>query len=199
MTRWRTMHRRANPRPKRMRPRDRRDIGRLLSVHTGYEDFGALRYPQALITLRNGSRIAGISTEPHVSSWVGYDEADPIGDGRKALDAIILNFNSPGGPVDGLAEFERLYMGKFEEAKPIERESEAHWEAVHDHDDPSFWRVRWSEPDAEGRYLYVRHYGSGSATWNEHVARTQAEDFNEDGRSPFEWDSYRPKRKELPE
>lgn len=81
--------------------------------------------------------------------------------------------------------------------EPMTEQDKAHWEAVADEDDQTFWRVRWSEPDAEGRYLYVRHYGAGSALWNEHVARTSAEDFNEIGRSPYEWDSYRPKRKEI--
>ena len=70
---------------------------------------------------------------------------------------------------------------------------EPHWEAVPDEPHPDdekggrFWRVRWSEPDAGGRYLYVRHYGGNGSSWNQNAAERNAREFNEKGRRPFEY------------
>jgi hypothetical protein len=65
------------------------------------------------------------------------------------------------------------------------------WVAVPDDPRPDdteeFWRVRWSEPDEKGRYLYVRHYGGNGTAWNKRAAEGDAARFNEQGRRPSEW------------
>lgn len=88
---------------------------------------------------------------------------------------------------------------------------EPHWEAVPCYlgeNDPNYdkdinsnncygWRVRWSEPDDQMRYLWVRHYltdfkeGSPSLKWCEVAAKRNAQSFNESGRLPCEFPSYR--------
>jgi len=64
------------------------------------------------------------------------------------------------------------------------------WEVVLD-EDGQMARVRWSEPGEGGSHLYVRHY---PATMK-HSAESEAKEMNAAGRSPFEWDCYRPAKK----
>lgn len=50
--------------------------------------------------------------------------------------------------------------------------------------------VRWSEPDAQGRYLWVRHYYAGedaSIGWCENAAERDAERMNNEKRVPWEF------------
>lgn len=63
------------------------------------------------------------------------------------------------------------------------------WEAILD-DDGQMVRVRWSQADAQGRHLYVRHYPADG--WGKNAAESEAQRFNTNGRRPEEWDSYRP-------
>jgi hypothetical protein len=77
-------------------------------------------------------------------------------------------------------------------AKPAGR-----WEAVPDAPHPDdekggrFYRVRWSERDSMGRWLYVRHYGGNGTAWNRMAAEGDARRFNEQGRKPWEWTDWR--------
>ena len=61
------------------------------------------------------------------------------------------------------------------------------WEAVEDEDGRA-WRVRWSLPDAEDRYLWVGHYivGQLSPGWCEAAAKRDAADKNGSARLPFD-------------
>jgi len=61
------------------------------------------------------------------------------------------------------------------------------WEAVPD-EDGVMWRVRWSQPDDHGRYLWVGHYPTENV--GQHMAERHAERFNEQCRCPWEWDCY---------
>lgn len=65
--------------------------------------------------------------------------------------------------------------------------AEPHWEAVPD-DDYGMWRVRWSQPDAEGRWYYVRHYPG--TLWGRHVVERDADQFNKEGRRPEEFRNH---------
>lgn len=67
-------------------------------------------------------------------------------------------------------------------------EPEGKWEAIYSSE---MWRVRWSIPDAGGRFLWVRHYDS--TAWGKHAAERNAEAFNTEKRSPWEFESYRPR------
>jgi hypothetical protein len=78
------------------------------------------------------------------------------------------------------------------------------WEAVADEEKvppfkPKFWRVRWSEPDADGRYLYVSHYGTEGIA--DVMARSDARHRNEQKRVPWENPDWRtePSSKPRPE
>lgn len=87
--------------------------------------------------------------------------------------------------VPEMPEFLRPY---YDENIFPEQKREGHWEAVADEDDDTFWRVRWSEKDSQGRYLYVRHYGGDNGKgWNQNAAERNAKEFNEKGRGPWEW------------
>jgi len=66
-----------------------------------------------------------------------------------------------------------------------------HWEAHIPEDDGEMCRVRWSEPDADRRYLWVGHYPN--TPWGCHAAARQAERFNEEKRCPCEFHLYRPR------
>jgi hypothetical protein len=84
-----------------------------------------------------------------------------------------------------------------------------HWEAVPDEpseDDTKinaqtmkengrFWRVRWSVPDEDGRWLYVRHYGGNGTGWNRNAAESDAEKFNREQRIPTQF-GYRAAKEE---
>ena len=58
------------------------------------------------------------------------------------------------------------------------------WEVKPD-DDAVMHRVRWSEPDADGRYLWVAHYPDN------HRATRHAEHLNASGKRPWEYPAYR--------
>ncbi len=86
----------------------------------------------------------------------------------------------------------------------IEARLPPHWEAVEaaDEDGPYGWKVRWSEPDAEGRYLCVAHYHSGnqgddepgpSLGWCQHAAERDALRMNSSEKRPEEYPSYFPR------
>jgi hypothetical protein len=55
------------------------------------------------------------------------------------------------------------------------------------------YRVRWSEPDAERRYFWNRHYltdgqpGDPSLAWCQNAATRDAQRMNDEGRTPKEW------------
>lgn len=70
-----------------------------------------------------------------------------------------------------------------------------HWEAVPDPEsngeDGPMWRVRWSQPDDEGKYLWVGHYGGNGPRQNQHMAERDAEQRNNDGKSPTEYAACR--------
>lgn len=75
-------------------------------------------------------------------------------------------------------------------------EPEGRWEVVADEnntEEEGCYRVRWSIPDEKGRYLWVRHYGYGpggnSSRWSSHAAERNAEQFNKEGRRPWEFRS----------
>lgn len=59
------------------------------------------------------------------------------------------------------------------------------WEVVKDAEGDA-WRVRWSLPDSEGRYLWVRHYivGQLSPGWCEAAAERDAAEMNRKCRVP---------------
>lgn len=63
--------------------------------------------------------------------------------------------------------------------------AQPYWEVVHNPDPygqgDDMWRVRWSEADEEGRYLWVRHYP------DEHRAERDADEFNRLNRQPWEF------------
>ena len=58
------------------------------------------------------------------------------------------------------------------------------WEVVMD-DDGEMARVRWSEPDTKGRFLWVRHYPATS--WGLNAVERDAARMNLEGRRPEEW------------
>lgn len=58
-----------------------------------------------------------------------------------------------------------------------------HWEAVKDANSP-MWRVRWSAPNGDGLFFYVRHYSGPVA---EHMAQRNAAEWNKAGRHPAEF------------
>ncbi len=87
----------------------------------------------------------------------------------------------------------------------IEARLPPHWEAVEaaDEDGPYGWKVRWSEPDDKGRYLWVRHYHAGnsgddpgpSLGWCHNAAEGDALRLNSSGRLPDDFPAYRRGRK----
>lgn len=84
----------------------------------------------------------------------------------------------------------RAYMADMMESESGREIEPAHWEAVPDDPDPEdaeggrFWRVRWSQQDEHGRYLYVSHYGGNGDNWNRNAAERDAKRFNEEQRRP---------------
>lgn len=65
---------------------------------------------------------------------------------------------------------------------------EPKWEAVQDSatgDGGRFWRVRWSEQDATGRWFYVGHYGGHGGTWDRNAAERHAERLNQEREKPW--------------
>lgn len=60
-----------------------------------------------------------------------------------------------------------------------------HWE-VKDDEDKIMSRVRWSEPNDEGEYLWTAHYPFELR----HLAELTARNWNKIGRKPNEWDHY---------
>jgi hypothetical protein len=100
--------------------------------------------------------------------------------------------------VPEMPEFLRPYYDE----KVFPETAKQKWEAVRDSDQTAddiarageFWRVRWSEPDAEGRYLYVRHYGGNGSAWNRNAAERDAREFNEEGRHPAQWPNWKSKQ-----
>ena len=58
------------------------------------------------------------------------------------------------------------------------------WEVV-ENKDGSMCHVRWSEPDDEGRYLWVSRYPA--TTWGRYAAERSAEDKNVSGVRPWEF------------
>jgi hypothetical protein len=75
------------------------------------------------------------------------------------------------------------------------------WEAVPDRDNTDtegFWRVRWSVPDDDGRYLWVGHYGYENRGMTprlaQHMAERQAENMNHQCRCPWEFRPYQPRK-----
>jgi len=71
---------------------------------------------------------------------------------------------------------------------PKKTGSNPHWEMVLE-DSGEMCHVRWSEPDAEGRYLWVAHYPGTPI--GIHFAETQAERFNKMNKCPWEFREYR--------
>jgi hypothetical protein len=57
------------------------------------------------------------------------------------------------------------------------------WEVVMD-SDGVMCRVRWSEPDTKGRYLWVRHYPA--TRWGMNAVEREAARMNSEGRRPEE-------------
>jgi len=60
----------------------------------------------------------------------------------------------------------------------------ARWEAVPDSEGDMI-RVRWSEPNEKGEYLWVRHYPA--TPWGINACERQAAEFNAEGRRPEEF------------
>lgn len=80
-----------------------------------------------------------------------------------------------------------------EEEKQVERE-EGCWEVVEDEDntdEEGCYRVCWSLLDDQGRYLLVGHYcygpGGNSRNWSQLAATRIVEEFNKEGRRPWEF------------
>lgn len=65
----------------------------------------------------------------------------------------------------------------------IEETPGGRWEVVTDADGVMV-RVRWSNPDVEGRYLWVRHYPN--EPWGQVACEREAQRFNEERRWPGE-------------
>jgi triacylglycerol lipase len=92
------------------------------------------------------------------------------------------------------AEFEEQVLAVYLEIAQLCTAGTApHWEAVPDDPHPDdeeggrFWRVRWSEPNGKGEWLYVRHYGGNGSSWNQSAAKREAEMMNKQKRRPSEW------------
>lgn len=58
------------------------------------------------------------------------------------------------------------------------------WELAPDEDE-EFWRVRWSEQDASGQWMYVRHFPK---KW---LAEIEVRRLNRDGKRPHEWPNWK--------
>lgn len=76
------------------------------------------------------------------------------------------------------------------------RRTETHsgpcWESVPAVEDGQVigYQVRWSEPDASGRFLWVGHYFADpdrSLRWCENASERHAERWNDERRRPWEW------------
>jgi hypothetical protein len=67
-------------------------------------------------------------------------------------------------------------------------EEEGRWEVVAD-DDGEMVRIRWSEPDAAGRYFWCAHYPG--TPWGRNAIEGQARRWNEEGKRPWEFREYR--------
>ena len=72
------------------------------------------------------------------------------------------------------------------------------WEAKAAYDGPNIigFRVRWSEPNPKGEYLYVRHYiagedGDPSVAWCLNAAEGDAQRLNQEDRRPQDYHCYR--------
>lgn len=57
------------------------------------------------------------------------------------------------------------------------------WEVIPD-DDRAMFRIRWSEPGAGGKYLWVGHYPQ------EHLADSHAKRINAEGKQPWEYRTW---------
>jgi len=87
---------------------------------------------------------------------------------------------------------------QFHERPKENNEVDPHWEVVPatDAGDVVGYRVRWSQPDIHGDYLWVAHYMSGeelSLTWCEHAAHVHCSRLIREKRFPWEWDVHRAK------
>lgn len=68
-------------------------------------------------------------------------------------------------------------------------ELEGRWEVVTGRD-REMVHVRWSLPNADGVFLWVRHYPNTG--WGQVACEGQAQDFNRIGRVPAEWGRWTP-------
>lgn len=73
--------------------------------------------------------------------------------------------------------------------KPRELPTIPQWIVVRDRPEANLdpeermWRVRWSHPDRNGLFLYVRHYPG--SRWGRHACEREAEELNRVGRKPW--------------
>ena len=72
--------------------------------------------------------------------------------------------------------------GRYIEETPSD--ADGHWETVVD-DDGEMIRIRWSVPDAQGRYSWVRHYPA--TTWSIVSCEQQAARWNAEKSGPTNW------------
>jgi len=87
----------------------------------------------------------------------------------------------------------------FHKDKGETEQAEPHWEVVPSLDAGEVigYRVRWSQPDDDGAYLWVGHYLSGeelSLAWCNVAANSHCQRLIRDNRFPWEWDAYHPRR-----
>jgi len=81
---------------------------------------------------------------------------------------------------------------------------EPRWESVPSYDEGELigYRVRWSQPDDQGRYLWVGHYlaepdDKDRLRWCEVASESDAKRKNEEGKAPWEYRAMKNIRKQV--
>ena len=136
----------------------------------------------------------------HVTRYAIFRDGSPIHFLPKECESVEMGREflawfgrSPAGlSPSSVAEYFAQFL-KLRETKP----DDPRWEACTAIDDDNNiygYKVRWSEPDKGGKYLWVGHYHCGeihSLSWCRHTAERDAEDKNKAGKSPWEYREYR--------